>query len=60
MSRPKKIVAKAEEPKRRKKNIIIGTSMPYVHPDGPQIMPTMLGYTPKKKKSRPIVQPNPV
>jgi len=44
---------------KRRKNIV-GTSMPYVAPLNATWEGTALGYRPKPKKSRPIVQPNPV
>lgn len=46
-------------PKRRSKNII-GTAMPYVPPVQAQWTGSVVGYRPKKKQSRPVVQPNPV
>lgn len=44
---------------KRRKNII-GTSMPYAAPQKAAWEGTALGYRPKPKKRRPIVQPNPV
>lgn len=43
--------------KRRRKNII-SANMPYVAPKQQEISPSALGYRPKKKQSRPVVQPN--
>lgn len=44
---------------KRRKNII-GSAMPYMAPKDMPVMPSTLGYRPKKKPSRPMVQPNPV
>ena len=42
---------------RRRKNII-GTSMPYVAPEAEAWTGSAVGYRPKAKKTRPILQPN--
>lgn len=46
----------SEKPVKRKN--IIGTSMPYVPPAKDAWTGSALGYRPKPKKSRPVVQPN--
>lgn len=43
----------------RKRNIIIGTNMPYIAPKALSPVVTF-GYRPRKRISRPPVQPNPV
>lgn len=49
----------APEVTRKRKNII-GTAMPYLAPEQAAWTGTVLGYRPKKRPSRPLVQPNPV
>ena len=48
--------AVAPAPRRRKN--IIGTGMPYVAPEAEVWTGSAVGYRPKAKKSRPILQPN--
>jgi hypothetical protein len=43
--------------KRRRKNIV-SANMPYVPPKRQEAAVVALGYRPKKKPSRPVVQPN--
>ena len=49
--------ARPASPGKRRKNVI-GTNMPYVAPQRQEASPMALGYRPKKKPSRPLVQPN--
>lgn len=48
---------KPAQPVKRRKNVI-GTNMPYVAPKRQETAAMALGYRPKKKPSRPVVQPN--
>jgi hypothetical protein len=48
---------KAEPVKRRRKNII-GANMPFIPKKTMEQTTSMLGFRPKKKPSRPVVQPN--
>lgn len=45
-------------PAPRKRKNIIGTSMPYVAPEAEVWTGSAVGYRPKAKKTRPILQPN--
>jgi hypothetical protein len=63
--KPRKAHTQTEEtdvaaPARRRSKNIIGTAMPYVPPVQAQWTGSVVGYRPKKKQSRPVVQPNPV
>jgi len=49
--------AKPAPIKRRRKNIV-SANMPYVAPKQQESTGMALGYRPKKKQSRPVLQPN--